>query len=72
MSDIGWGDEFEVYVDEVKAETDRALLCMIDGDEVWLPRSQIHRGGDVDDSSAVGSSGSIILTAWIAREKGWL
>lgn len=48
------------------AETDKAILCVIDGDEVWLPLSQ------VDDDSEVyqkGGEGSLVITEYIAREK---
>lgn len=32
-------DEFEVEVDDVKAATDKAVLCVIDGEDEWIPRS---------------------------------
>lgn len=57
--------EFE----NVKAikETDLGLLCEIDGDEHWIPKSQI------DDESEVyeeGHEGTLVVTEWIAKEKG--
>jgi hypothetical protein len=61
-------EQFEVDVDDVKAATNKALLCVVDGDEEWIPRSQIL-DGDIEE---VGDSGSMIITAWLAREKGWL
>lgn len=61
-------EEYEVDVEVVKAATVKAILCIIDGDEVWIPRSQIVEG-DVD---GVGDAGSMIIQAWLAREKGWL
>ena len=52
------------------AETDAALLIVTaDGDEVWVPKSQI------DDDSEVykkNNEGDLIVTRWIARERGWL
>lgn len=58
-----------VELDDVtcKAETDKALLCDIDGEEIWIPLSQ------VDDSSEVqskGDEGTLIITKWCAEQKG--
>lgn len=52
----------------VQTETDKALLVIIDGQEHWIPRSQI-----VDSESdvlAVGDSGTLAITDWIAKQKG--
>lgn len=57
--------EFE-HVQCIK-ETDAALLCVIDGEKVWMPLSQI------DDSSEVlreGDEGMLVVTKWIAKQKG--
>lgn len=48
-------------------ETDAALLCVIDGAEHWLPRSQLH---DQSEIQREGDSGSITITAWLAETKG--
>jgi len=57
-----------VRIDDVKciAETDSAILCEIDGDEVWLPLSQVS-----DDSEVYckGDEGTLIISAWIASQK---
>jgi hypothetical protein len=51
----------------VKAETDKALLVVIEGDEVWMPKSQIAEHSEVQHE---GDSGTITVTLWIATEKG--
>ena len=56
-----------VRVDEVLRETEKALLCRIDGDEVWLPFSQI---ADPDDYAVGDTDFEMAVTAWIADEKG--
>lgn len=50
-----------------KKETEKALLVDIDGEEHWLPKSQIH-----DDSEvyAEGGEGVLVITEWIAEQKG--
>jgi hypothetical protein len=59
----------KVEFEDVEAlkETKDALLCTIDGDEVWIPKSQID-----DDSEvyAEGHSGQLVVTEWIAKQKG--
>lgn len=54
-------------------ETAKALLCDIAEEgaapvEVWFPKSQIHITSEVD--SAENHEGDLIVTEWIAREKG--
>ena len=61
----------KVTIDDVTCtkETDRAILCLVGTDEVWVPQSQ------VDDDSEVyakGHSGKLIVTAWFAEKQGWL
>lgn len=52
-----------------KRETDRALLCVIDGEEHWIPKSQIHDDSEVYDDSD-NADGTLVLTEWICKEKG--
>lgn len=47
-------------------ETASAILCRIDGEEVWIPQSQ------VDDDSEVfaeGDEGALVISQWIAEQK---
>jgi len=50
----------------VVRETDAAILCDIDGDEVWIPKSQIHDDSEVYEMS---TSGTLIIPEWLAVEK---
>ena len=47
--------------------TDHALLCVIDGVEHWIPRSQVFDESDVLEE---GDTGSLVITEWIAQQKG--
>lgn len=54
----------KIEVDEIKKETEKAFLCLIDGAEIWLPKSQIiseHVEGDVEVTMEI--------TRWIAEQK---
>jgi len=51
----------------VKRDTEKALLVVIEGEEFWIPKSQI------DDDSEVykaDTEGTLVITEWIAKEKG--
>lgn len=72
IEDMASGTRFRdsnEYVDieglRIKHETDLAVLVETeDGEEVWIPFSQIsaiHRG-----------EGLVVMTRWIARQKGLL
>ncbi len=64
MSSSGY---VHVGVEEILRETDAAFLCRIEGEDVWLPRSQI---ADPDDYEVGDSDLTMSITEWLAREKG--
>lgn len=47
--------------------SDKAILCEIDGEEVWIPQSQIDEDSEVWES---GQEGTLVITAWLAKQKG--
>jgi hypothetical protein len=52
----------------IKRESDAAVLVVLpEGDEVWLPKSQID---SMDKRNADGVT--IVMSAWIAKQKGLL
>lgn len=57
-----------VSIDDVEAvrETENALLCNIGGEEVWIPKSQIHDDSEVFEE---GHSGTLVIPEWLATEK---
>lgn len=55
-------------VDEIKRETDKAFLVVIDGEEVWLPKSQVSNS---DDYSEGDVDCCMSITEWLANEKGF-
>ena len=51
----------------IKHETDRAVLAVIEGDEYWVPKSQI------DDDSEVwkkDEEGTLVVSEWWAEQEG--
>ncbi len=61
-------DVVELEVSEpVEAETSAAILVNIDGEKVWLPQSQIHADSEVYGK---GHIGRLVITRWIAEQKG--
>lgn len=52
---------------EVIRETERALLVLIEGEEHWIPKTQIDDDSEVYSQKTSG--GRLVVTAWIAKEK---
>ena len=58
-----------VHLDDcdVLRTTEKAILVEYDGEEIWLPRSQVSDGEQYEE----GDTGvTISITEYIAREKG--
>lgn len=64
------GSEEDVVLLEgclAKHETEKAYLVLYEGEELWLPKSQI-----VEESSEeiqIGETGTIAIKEWLAKEK---
>jgi len=53
----------------IEKETEKAFLVVVDGEKIWLPKSQVV--ADESDPLEEGSEEvDIAITEWIAREKG--
>jgi hypothetical protein len=57
----------QVEVEQVVRATGKALLVLVEGEEVWIPRSQIQEDSEVQDE---GDSGTLVIPMWLAEEKG--
>ena len=77
-----WGDEEQddpvaVKVVRVIRETEKAILVEVwhgpaggeVPEEVWVPKSQIDDDSEV--YSLKSGPGKLLVTAWLARQKGW-
>jgi hypothetical protein len=60
-------EPFEIYDCVAVAETDAALLVDVDGEETWFPKSHISEESEVQHE---GDAGTLIVTRWIAEQKG--
>lgn len=57
----------EIEIDEVIRESDKAFLLRIDGEEHWIPKSQIQSPEDI----RIGECEfEIKISEWIADQKG--
>lgn len=66
---MGFSNWTYVTVTEVKAETDKAFLFEIGGEEYWIPKSQISQE-DIKDIEVGMAETDIAITDFIANEKG--
>lgn len=64
MSDSNW---VHLDVDEVKKITAKAMLVEIDGDELWLPLSQISEPESFEEGD---TEITVSVSEWIAAQKG--
>lgn len=61
---------YELTCTEVRRDSGKALLCVTkEHGEVWVPHSQIHEDSEV---YKMGTNGKLIVTEWLATEKGWV
>lgn len=52
---------------KIVRETDKAILVEYDGEDVWLPHSQIREAYKLE----IGTSGvTVEVTAWLCKQKG--
>jgi hypothetical protein len=60
-------DTVEIHDVFVEAETAKAILCVIENEEFWVPKSQIHDNSEVYEK---GQDGTLIVTSWWAEKEG--
>lgn len=49
--------------------SEMALLVEINGEEVWIPKSQVDEDSEVFDDDA-NAEGVLVVSEWIAIQKG--
>lgn len=52
----------------VIAETEKAILCEVEGEEMWIPKSVIHDYSEVYGGE--GEEGELIVQGWWAQKQG--
>lgn len=58
----------KIEVSATLAETKKAILCVIDGNEHWVPWSVMEDGcGDIDKK---GDSGNVYIATWWLEKNG--
>lgn len=62
------GDCVELEIDEpVDRATEKAIHVTVGGEACWIPQSQIHEDSEVWKE---GQTGTLIVSRWIAEQKG--
>ena len=65
-------ESVSIDVDEVTCETDKAILVVVDGDEVWIPKSVIDDDSEVYSVKSGRDGGTMLVAERFARSKGWI
>lgn len=63
---MGSQELYEAKAVEEMADTGAALLIRVDGEQVWIPYSQIEKVTRYPGSKKV----DVLMTAWIAQKRG--
>jgi len=60
---------YSLEAEAIYESPDAVLVLDDNGEEVWVPQSQIH-----DDSEVWrrGDEGTLVVTDWFAKKAGWL
>ena len=61
---MGNNDLVDIPYDEVRHDTDFAVLFIMDGEEQWIPKSLIENISDED------GPGEVTIPEWFARQEG--
>lgn len=59
----------KIEVENVKAETEKGILCVVEGKEHWIPKSQVDDDSEV---AGMGDSGVMLIPRWLAEDKGFV
>lgn len=63
---------FDIHV-TLKAKSKAAIFVEDeDGNEVWIPNSQIDDDSEIWEDSEKGEEGKLVISEWLATKKGWL
>ena len=67
------GFEYPNEVEVIReSDSGKALLIKDDeGEEFWIPKSQIHEDSEVFKVAGANSYGRLIVTKWLAELEGW-
>jgi len=68
---MGWNEPeaFEVEATYL-GESSKAIRVRIDNDDMWIPKSQILDDSEIYGGHPQGETGSLIMSVWIAKQKG--
>jgi hypothetical protein len=50
--------------------TEKALKVDYEGEEIWIPYSQVDDDSEIYKKEQVGETGELVISEWLAKEKG--
>ena len=66
------GDSYEVGEVKVTGATDKGLWVEREGEQEFYPFSQIHDDSEIYSAAQKGETGTLVITEWLASERGLL
>ena len=52
--------------------SNKALRLQYEGEEAWIPFSQIHPDSEIYSASQFGETGELVIPQWLAERKKWI
>lgn len=68
---MAFGDKVRFEGVVCKKASPKALLCVIGGEELWIPASQVDDDSEVFNDGE-NAEGVLVISEWIAKQKGLL
>lgn len=56
---------------EYIGEAEKAIFVELEGDEIAIPKSQIHEDSELWGGQQPGVFGELVVTLWLAEQRGW-
>lgn len=66
MAQEMWKGEVEII-----RHHNKSMLCEYEGEQDWIPYSEIHDDSELWEKSDRGEVGDLVIPLWLANKKGW-
>lgn len=64
------GEGHELGEGIVLRTTESAVLVLVEGEEIWVPKSLLHDDSEIDEDSEKDDEGTLVVPLWWAEQEG--
>jgi len=51
--------------------TENAIKVLVEGEEIWIPKTVLSDEGDIDENAEKDDEGIVAVRTWWAEQEGW-